>query len=288
MWDILEIAPTEDALAIRRAYAACLKKLDVEKNPAAFIRLRQAYEEALAAPAPSAPEENPQGFHEPEECRTITVPARVPLSVDDYDDDEYDTLALKYALEEEDVAAAYRHYIALSASGAIGLGEQQAWAEKVVALALSYDSLPQKEFLEIAALLGPPQAARPDAPELRAEIQSRIAAHAWCEGLEKTAAQWAWGKKRHTILAARVFLGKNWHFYRSRASLTALTATFKDYKSHWRWLPSRFNGYRLTPLEQRLERAIKRKALRDKLYIIAVLTFLAADALYVLISKFFP
>jgi hypothetical protein len=174
------------------------------------------------------------------------------------------------------------------ASGAIGLGDQQAWAEKVVALALSWDSLPQKQFQEIAALLGPAQAGRPDAPELRAEIQSRNAAHAWCDALEKTATQWAWGKKRTAVLAARVFLGKSWRFYRSRASLTALTALFQQYKTHWRWLPSRLNGYRLTPLEQRLERAIKRKALRDKLYIIAVLSFLALDALYVLISKFYP
>ena len=77
MWDILEIAPTEDVLAIRRAYAACLKKLDVEKDPGGFIRLRQAYEAALAAPAPSPPEENTQSFHEPEEYRTIVMPPPV-------------------------------------------------------------------------------------------------------------------------------------------------------------------------------------------------------------------
>ena len=157
-----------------------------------------------------------------------------------------------------------------------------------MALALSWDSLPQKEFLEIAALLGPPPAGRPDAPELRAEIQSRIAAHAWCDALEKKAGEWAFGQKRTSVRAARVFLGTSWRFWRSNAALGALTQLFKEYKTHWRWLGARLNPYRLTPLEQRLERAIKRKALRDKLYIIAVLTFLAADALYVLIRKFFP
>ncbi len=65
MFDILGIAPTHDARAIRRAYAAALKQIDQQSQQDAFERLRGAYERALAwakhqaqadsAPTPIAP-----------------------------------------------------------------------------------------------------------------------------------------------------------------------------------------------------------------------------------------
>lgn len=48
MWDELAIAPTADETAIRRGYAARLKTLDVDRDRDAFIRLRRAYEAAIA------------------------------------------------------------------------------------------------------------------------------------------------------------------------------------------------------------------------------------------------
>jgi hypothetical protein len=45
-WAVLGIAPTEDKRAIKRAYAAKLKATDVDKDPKAFIALRQALDEA--------------------------------------------------------------------------------------------------------------------------------------------------------------------------------------------------------------------------------------------------
>jgi hypothetical protein len=54
MWDELGIAPCNDAKTIRRAYAARLKKLDPDREPAAFARLREAFERALKEAARNA------------------------------------------------------------------------------------------------------------------------------------------------------------------------------------------------------------------------------------------
>jgi hypothetical protein len=52
--DELGIAPCNDAKTIRRAYAARLKKLDPDREPAAFARLRDAFERALTEAARGA------------------------------------------------------------------------------------------------------------------------------------------------------------------------------------------------------------------------------------------
>ncbi|MDG2533944.1 hypothetical protein P6144_09825 [Sphingomonas sp. HITSZ_GF] len=45
-WKRLGLAPTEDQREIRRAYARQLKAIDVERDPQAFIALREAFEDA--------------------------------------------------------------------------------------------------------------------------------------------------------------------------------------------------------------------------------------------------
>ncbi len=49
LWQALGITRTADRDAIRRAYAARLKAIDIDGDPAAFMRLRSAFEAALAA-----------------------------------------------------------------------------------------------------------------------------------------------------------------------------------------------------------------------------------------------
>ncbi len=45
-WSILQLEPTDDTRAIKRAYADALRTIDVDQDPAAFTALRDAFEDA--------------------------------------------------------------------------------------------------------------------------------------------------------------------------------------------------------------------------------------------------
>lgn len=47
-WAVLDVSPTDDVSAIRRAYARRLKTIDMDRDPANFIALREARDEILA------------------------------------------------------------------------------------------------------------------------------------------------------------------------------------------------------------------------------------------------
>ncbi len=69
IWSILELEPTQDVETIRGAYARQTHKYHPEEDPDGFLRLRQAYQAALAqargaAPAPASPPEQDRDAEE--------------------------------------------------------------------------------------------------------------------------------------------------------------------------------------------------------------------------------
>ncbi|MDE7245393.1 MAG: hypothetical protein K2O18_15665, partial [Oscillospiraceae bacterium] len=72
IWNILQIEPTQDSNAIRRAYARRVRECHPEEDPEGFLKLREAYQAALACAAGSTqtPEE-PAG--EPDAGWTISA-----------------------------------------------------------------------------------------------------------------------------------------------------------------------------------------------------------------------
>ena len=75
-WEVLGIAPTAEASAIRKAYAARLKQTRPEDDPAGFARLRAAYEAALQmAPRIAPPQRPPLPEAKPPEPKPETAEA---------------------------------------------------------------------------------------------------------------------------------------------------------------------------------------------------------------------
>ena len=66
VWGLLGIAPTDDKRAIRSAYAAQSRLHHPEEEPEYFVRLNQAYRQALAFARTGRAEDNGAGNEEKE------------------------------------------------------------------------------------------------------------------------------------------------------------------------------------------------------------------------------
>jgi hypothetical protein len=290
MWVELGIAPCNDPKAIRRAYAARLKKLDPDRDPEAFARLRYALQWALdggdgdgrlddepasaASPPPAAahgdaaageesatasPPDPPPDHGEPE-----AVPASVPPAENagqppsDREDvrDRALLIALDAALRRHDATQATTLYYRAAASGALSLESAPDVVERLIAVAADDKALDAASLRGLIRTLGlgAPASRAPVLSEPQQRLLARLRAEDWYDGLLVTATQRKGRTARRRAKIARLLLGrigKHWH---PRVDKMALKSWLDQYKIHAAWLQDHFDPSWIEELDGRLRR----------------------------------
>ena len=207
MWEELGIAPCQDAKAIRRAYAGRLKKLDPDRDPEAFARLRRAFEWALnGAGGDDSPESSAalaraastdreaeaaaadlRAASRTESEQTRSEPAaepspappeenargpelQPPIPEPDPDDirDWALLMALDAALGRRDATESIALYYRAAATGALSLASAPDVMERLLAVALDDMTLDGAAFRRLV------RAAGLDASQSRAPVASEL------------------------------------------------------------------------------------------------------------------
>ncbi len=274
MWDELGIAPSADPKVIRRAYAVRLKALDPDREPAAFARLRDAYERALEASPTgatelSAPASAANGADtSAEPARTAAAeraaPAEEPsayqrLSPNDQEDirDRALLLALDAALRDGNAAEAIALYYRAAATGALPLAGTTDLGGRLLAVALDDTKLDPAAFRHLLRIIGvdASRTRAPVNPELRRRAFARLAADDWYEELLAKAAGRARGKAaRAQRKIALLLLGRIGRYVNPDIDPIALRSWLTQYYAHATWLSARIDPRWIARLEGRLRR----------------------------------
>jgi hypothetical protein len=291
MWDELGIAPCDDPKAIRRAYAARLKKLDPDRDPEAFARLRRALEWALGgadedgdglrqahtSPPVSADldarEEDAgsatghaaeldrsesiiEQLADAENARAPDLPASEPAP--DHDDirDRALLIALDAALRRRDAAQATALYYRAAATGALSLESAPDAIERLLAVAVddqTFDTAALRGLVRTIGL-GAPQSRVPAASELHQRVLARLRAEDWYDDLLVTAKQRKGRTARRRAKIARLILGHIGRYWHPRVDKTALKSWLDQLRPHAAWLKDRIDPLWIAELDGRLRR----------------------------------
>jgi hypothetical protein len=289
MWDELGIGPCDDPKAIRRAYAARLKKLDPDKDPAAFTRLREALEWALAETGDAAAQpfrpnrarpQHPEAaqdvlddlgepFPQParDESRNYGLAISDDLVVSDIvadaDSKWLDVAAsdrallgaLESALGRRDAAAAMAFFYSAAATGAVPLHDAPALLDRLFALAVEDTKVERPAFRHLARTFGWDRAAPEQGatPELRQRVLARLAAEDWYDSLAATAAPRAPATRKQANLA-RLMLGRIGRYRTPRVDRVELKKRLDEFRTHEAWLCDRIDPAWANNLEKRWRR----------------------------------
>jgi len=183
-WEELGIAPTADPAMVRQAYARRLKTLDIEGDPAAFMSLRQAFDDALAwsgeehPPSESAPDypddERPESLDGDEPNGGVRIPSRVDVEAQDGPRPRPAEVHLprgagtrfretfEVLIAAGDTRAASAAFQTALADGVVGLGEERPLAVMLAARALADETLTVDEIDAFNLRLGGQWESAPD------------------------------------------------------------------------------------------------------------------------------
>lgn len=298
MWDVLGLEPTTDRGAVRRAYAARLKSIDVDRDPAAFIRLRLAYERCLEWEGPRADDSDDDYWDEldfdaplesPEakdaEARGPPPPfgAELAHAEDEHRHHAPDRASVEAANAawlkaeaEGDFETLEALYLRGLVAGFIPLGEEHYDHATVVRVGAEDLDRPFSDIQRFALAHDwplSPAARRRGAAEFGDVYAARLAAEDWYEGqvnLSRDSIAWyclpkwlfTWtGLAPSPSRAARVLLGKvaPWRLREEDAPL--LKAALDALRRHAPYLGKRFNPKRAARLDRRVDFLLRKGAL---------------------------
>jgi hypothetical protein len=212
-WQDLEIEPTSDVLAIRRAYRARLRRT----RPEDAARLQAAYEGAIAA----SPE--------------VPPPMPAPLSAG---------AEGASGLMDDDAVALARRIADGRMQGSLTLRDDIEAVERLLTLLVRDRALRAAQIDEAARLLGwlDDKSELPAGPAFD-PLRARVAAERWFAGLSAAAA-----RRRPfdgEASAARRLLGLENRFERLAVPRAALASLLADFDRHRPWLEDRFDAAHL-------------------------------------------
>jgi hypothetical protein len=270
MWDVLGITATDDGKAVRRAYAARLKTMDPDREPAAFQRLRAAYDWALKV---TSVRTSPAGIpSDSTDIQRADLPeTQVPSAPEaarpppDPADAEHATLIqmINTAFGAGDTRNGLKLVIGGLAKGIIGMRERDQVLEAIMPAVVRDGNLTPQEYLALLHDIG--WNLLPRRSDVISQVHmaalERAEAERWFLELLKTAARrnrprWRAWKLRAWIpgvfesRAARAFLRSGQFVRLSPAGVTPLRRQFESFRHYSNWVAHRFDPARIAGVER--------------------------------------